>query len=112
MLFAWPWELYGRMQSTQGLLRQVRRTAATQRIIPLQLKNKLVKTVHFDGTAEEVNRITARDTPIPRKKRKIFHAKKTKSDKDTVVTEEKERTYGIDRLNLGDPAVKLVNDSE
>ena len=59
-----------------------------------------------------MNSINARDTPIPRKKRKTFHAKKTKSDKDTVVPEEKERTYGIDCLSLGDPAVKLVNDSE
>ena len=38
------------------------------------------KTVHFHGTTEEVNRITACDTPIPIKKRGEVQAKKLKSD--------------------------------
>ena len=45
------------------------------------------------------------------KKGKI-QAKNPNSDKDTAVTEEKERTYGIDCLHLGDPAVESENESE
>ena len=39
-------------------------------------------------------------------------AQNPKSDKDTAVPKEKERVYGIDRLNLGDPAVESESDSE
>ena len=49
--------------------------------------------------------MTARDAPIPRNKKIKSQAKNPKSDKDTAVPEEKEHTYGIDCLNLGDPAV-------
>ena len=41
-----------------------------------------------------------------------YQTKNPKSDNDTIVLKEKERTYGIDRLKLGDPAVKSENDSE
>ena len=70
------------------------------------------KTAQFDGTAEEVNSTTARDAPIPRKKKGNIQSKKPKSDKDTAFTKEKELNYGIDRLNLGEPEVKLGNDSK
>ena len=70
------------------------------------------KTVQFDGTTEEANRTTDSHAPIPRKTKGKIQAKKPKIDKNTAVPEEKERTYGIDRLNLGDPAVKLGNESE
>ena len=56
--------------------------------------------------------MTARDAPIPRKKKVEIQAEKPKKYKDTEVTEEKERTYSIDRLNLGDPSVESKNDSE
>ena len=56
--------------------------------------------------------MTARDAPISRKKKGESQAKKPKSDKDTTVPKQKERTYGIDRLNLGDPAVESGNDFE
>ena len=56
--------------------------------------------------------MTASDVPITRKKKGKIQAQKTKIDKDNAVTEEKERTYGIDRLNLGDPAVESENDSK
>ena len=56
--------------------------------------------------------MTARDEPIPRKKKGNIQSKKPKSDKDTAFTKEKELNYGIDRLNLSEPAVKLGNDSE
>ena len=39
-------------------------------------------------------------------------AQNPKSDNDTEVPKEKERVYGIERLNLGDPAVKSESDSE
>ena len=52
------------------------------------------------------------DAPIPRKTKGKNQVNKPKSDKDTAVPEEKERTYGIDRLNLGNPAVKSEKDSE
>ena len=68
------------------------------------------KTVHFDGTTEEMNIINACDKTTKRKKR--IHAKKPKSDKDTTIPEEKELTYGIDCLNIGDPAVESENDSK
>ena len=56
--------------------------------------------------------MTARDAPIPINRRGKFQAKKPKSDKDNEVPEEKEHTYGIDRLNLGDLAVESGNESE
>ena len=55
--------------------------------------------------------MTAHDSSIPIKRREN-KAKKPKSDKDTAFTKEKELNYGIDRLNLSEPAVKLGNDSE
>ena len=64
------------------------------------------------STIEEVNIITARDAPIPINKGGKSQAKKPKSDKDTVIPEEKENTYRIDRLNLGDPVVESENDSK
>ena len=48
----------------------------------------------------------------PNKEKEEVQAKKLKSDKYTVVPEEKERTYGIDCLNLGDPAVESENFSK
>ena len=50
--------------------------------------------------------MTSHDAPIPRKMRVKSQSKKPKSDKDTTVPKDKERTYGIDSLNLGDPAVE------
>ena len=35
-----------------------------------------------------------------------------KSDRDTAVSKEKEHTYRIERLNLGNPTVELENDFE
>ena len=55
--------------------------------------------------------MTAHDSSIPIKRREN-KAKKPKSDKDTAVPKEKERNYGIDHLNLGDPAVESGNDYE
>ena len=73
---------------------------------------KRCKTIKFDGTTEEVNITTAHDAPIPRKNRGGGQVQNPKSDKDTAVTKEKELIYVIDRLNLGDPAFKLENDSK
>ena len=70
------------------------------------------KTIQFDGTIKDVNSMTASDAPIPRKTKGKSQAKKPKSDKETATPEEKERTYGIDRLNIGDPAVESENESE
>ena len=39
-------------------------------------------------------------------------AQNSKSDKDTAVPKENERVYGIDQLNLGDPAVESESDSK
>ena len=39
-------------------------------------------------------------------------AQKPNSEKDNVVTKEKEFVYGIDRLNLDDFAAELESDSE
>ena len=39
-------------------------------------------------------------------------AKNPKSDKDTAFPKEKEHVYGIDRLNIGGPAVELESDYE
>ena len=54
--------------------------------------------------------MNARDAPIPRKKKEENQAKKPKSNKYTAVPKEKERTYGIDCLDLGDPAVESGNE--
>ena len=54
--------------------------------------------------------MTARDAHITRKTKGKIQAKKPNSYKDTEVTKEKEFNYGIDRLNLGDPAVESGND--
>ena len=56
--------------------------------------------------------MTARDEPIPRKKKEKSQSKNPKSDKDTEVPKDKELTYGIERLNLVDPAVESENESE
>ena len=56
--------------------------------------------------------MTASDAPIPRKTKGKSQTKKPKSDKETAIPEENERTYGIDRLNIGNPAVESENDSE
>ena len=45
-------------------------------------------------------------------KRGKNQAKKPKSDKDTAVPKEKELTYGVESLNLGNPAVESENDSK
>ena len=50
--------------------------------------------------------MAAHDAPIPRKRKVKKQAKNTKSDKDSAVPLEKECDYGIDRLNIGDPAVE------
>ena len=44
------------------------------------------------------------DAPIPRKKNGEKQAKNPKRDQDTAVSSEDEQTYGIDRLNLDEPA--------
>ena len=44
--------------------------------------------------------------PSPQKTLKQIQAKKPKSNKETAVLKDKERTYGTDRLNLGNPAVE------
>ena len=56
--------------------------------------------------------MTACDAPIPRKTKGKIQANKPKSDKYTAVLVEKERTYGIDGLNMVNPAVESGNDSE
>ena len=56
--------------------------------------------------------MTARDEPIPRKKKGKSQSKNPKSDKDTEVPKDKELTYGIEHLNLVDPAVESENESE
>ena len=48
------------------------------------------------------------DEPIPKNRWKK-HADKHKSYKDTAAPEEKEHTYGIDRLNIGNPSVESEN---
>ena len=48
--------------------------------------------------------MAAHDAPIPKKRRKN-QARNPKSDKDSAVPSEKEHIYGIDRLNIYDPAV-------
>ena len=50
--------------------------------------------------------------PTPRKTRRGHQAQNPKSDKNTAVPKETESVYGIDRLNLGDPAVESESDSE
>ena len=54
---------------------------------PAPEAKKRYKTVQFDGTAEEVNIMTARDATIPRKKNGESQAKNPNSDKDTEVPE-------------------------
>ena len=73
---------------------------------------KRVSTVNFDGTKEQVNIMTARDAPIPRKTKGKFQAKNPKSDKENASPKEKQCTYGIDRLNLGNTSVESGNDSK
>ena len=41
-----------------------------------------------------------------------IQAKKPRGEKDTAIPKEKERTYGIDRLNIGNPEAETENDSE
>ena len=55
--------------------------------------------------------MTARDVHIPRKKKVKTQSNKPKSDKDTEFTEEKECTYSIDHINIGNPAVESEDDS-
>ena len=75
MLVVWIRAIYGRVQSTERLLRQVLRAAATQRQrSPLQRQKKRGKTVKFNGTTKNVDSMKAHDAPIPRKmKVKIRH---------------------------------------
>ena len=40
------------------------------------------------------------------KKKELNQANNPKSDKYIAITKYKKRTYGFDRLNIGDPAVK------
>ena len=56
--------------------------------------------------------MNASDAPIPRKTEGKIQANKPKSDKGTAVHKEKERTYGIDRLNIVNPAFNSENDSK
>ena len=74
-----------------------------------QKKNMLVK---FDRTTEEVNNMAAHDVTTPIKNMGKNQATYPKSDKGTAVPLEKELVYGIERLNLGDPAVDLESDYE
>ena len=53
--------------------------------------------------------MTAHGTLIPRKKKELNQANNPKSDKYIAITKYKKRTYGFDRLNIGDPAVKSKN---
>ena len=73
---------------------------------------KRVKTVNFDGKKEEVNSMTSHDATTPRKTRKKNQAQNPNNDKDTAVPKEKELVYGIDRLDIGGPTVKLERDSK
>ena len=91
MLVAWPRVLYKILQSTEGLVRQVSRSAATQRKRSLlRQQQKRGKTVKFDGTIEEVNIMTAHDATIQRETRRGGQAQNPKSYKYTAVTKEKE----------------------
>ena len=61
-------------------------------------------TVKFDSETQEVNTMVYHDAPIPRKKKGKNQAKNPMIEKDTAIPSEKGRTYGIDRLNLGELA--------
>ena len=50
--------------------------------------------------------------PSQEKRGGKIRQKNPKSDKDTAVTSEKELTYGIERINLCDPAVNLESNSK
>ena len=52
------------------------------------------------------------DAPISRKTKGKNKANNPKSDKDNAVPSDEELIYGIDHLNLGDPAVDLESESE
>ena len=56
--------------------------------------------------------MTDHDAPTPRKTRGGDQAQNPKSDKNTAVPKETEHVYGIDWLNLGDPAVESESGSE
>ena len=45
----------------------------------------------------------------PKKKKGKYQYNKPKSVRDNAVTEEKERTHRLDRLNIGDPALESEN---
>ena len=55
--------------------------------------------------------MVAHDALIPRKRRGES-SRNPNSGKDTVVPSEKEHTYGIDCLNIGDPEVHSEGYSE
>ena len=52
------------------------------------------------------------DEPIPKKKKGENQKKKPKSDQAYSDPSEYERIYGIDHLNLGEPAHNLENEYE
>ena len=61
------------------------------------------KTVKFEGYTQEVNTMVSHDTPIPRKNKGENQKKKPKSEYADSSLSDDGRTYGIDRLSLGEP---------
>ena len=106
MLVAWPQALYIIVQSNEGILCEVLRAAATYwKISPLRRR-------HFwrhNRRGEQHGRSWCTH---PKENEGGNQAQNSNSDKDTAVPKEKERIYGIDRLNQGDPAVESESDSE
>ena len=56
--------------------------------------------------------MVSHDEPTLRKKKGKNHTKNPKSENDSAVPAEGERNYGIDRLNIGEPANDSEDDSE
>ena len=69
-------------------------------------------TPKFDVVMQEVNTMKSHDETIPKKKKGKNQKKKPKSDQANENQSEDERNYGIDLLNLGEPAHDSENNSE
>ena len=74
-------------------------------------KNR-AKTFKFNSQMQEVKVMVSHDEPTLRKKKGKNHTKNPKSENDSAVPAEGERNYGIDRLNIGEPANDSEDDSE
>ena len=72
--------------------------------------SKLAKIVKFDEVTQEVNTIKPHDEPIPKKKKGKKQKKNPKSDQANADPSEDRLIYGIDHLNLGEPAQDSEND--